>query len=82
MNDQRCPANHWEPGFGPCLCDGTIHTEQTRPRFSKVEQMTFDHPMNDEDGCGYCHDCGAQELWHSKEKVEAIFDWMEGMSRR
>ncbi len=21
----RCPGDHWEPGFGPCVCEGRVH---------------------------------------------------------
>ena len=21
----RCPANYWEPGLGPCICEGRHH---------------------------------------------------------
>ena len=21
----HCPANYWEPGLGPCVCEGRIH---------------------------------------------------------
>ena len=21
----RCPQNHWQPGMGPCICEGRVH---------------------------------------------------------
>lgn len=21
----RCPAGHWQPGLGPCVCEGRVH---------------------------------------------------------
>ncbi len=23
----RCPQNYWEPGMGPCVCEGKVHGE-------------------------------------------------------
>jgi hypothetical protein len=49
-----------------------------RPTFAKVEPVKYDHDYEDE--AGYCRRCGAQELFHDKEKVDAIFDMMERWS--
>ena len=26
LGNSRCPAGHWEPGLGPCICEGKVHS--------------------------------------------------------